>query len=61
MIFILCVFTARVITDRDSGRSRGFGFVNFATGEAASSALSSMDGQVGKACHIFLHVNAELL
>ncbi|GKV36034.1 hypothetical protein SLEP1_g44213 [Rubroshorea leprosula] len=39
------VTDARVITDRESGRSRGFGFVNFASGESASSALSSMDRQ----------------
>ncbi|KAF3337401.1 glycine-rich RNA-binding protein 4 [Carex littledalei] len=36
---------ARVITDRDTGRSRGFGFISFDTDEAAQSALSSMDGQ----------------
>eukprot|EP00268_Persea_americana_P068304 TRINITY_DN94_c0_g1_i2.p1 TRINITY_DN94_c0_g1~~TRINITY_DN94_c0_g1_i2.p1 ORF type:complete len:158 (+),score=36.49 TRINITY_DN94_c0_g1_i2:262-735(+) len=39
------VTEARVINDRDTGKSRGFGFVNFATDESASSALSSMDGQ----------------
>ncbi|CAN2060791.1 hypothetical protein ACFX13_032338 [Malus domestica] len=39
------VTEARVITDRDTGRSRGFGFVNFASDDSASSALSSMDGQ----------------
>lgn len=39
-------FTAKVITDRDSGRSRGFGFVNFSNDESASSALSAMDGKV---------------
>ncbi|XP_042518158.1 glycine-rich RNA-binding protein 2, mitochondrial-like [Macadamia integrifolia] len=38
------VTEARVITDRDTGRSRGFGFVNFTDGESANSALS-MDGQ----------------
>ncbi|CAN1334257.1 Glycine-rich RNA-binding protein 2, mitochondrial, partial [Linum perenne] len=38
--------TAKVILDRDTGRSRGFGFVNFSDSEAANSALSSMDGQV---------------
>eukprot|EP00268_Persea_americana_P000889 TRINITY_DN102786_c1_g1_i1.p1 TRINITY_DN102786_c1_g1~~TRINITY_DN102786_c1_g1_i1.p1 ORF type:complete len:152 (-),score=36.09 TRINITY_DN102786_c1_g1_i1:503-958(-) len=39
------VVEAKVITDRDTGRSRGYGFVNFASGESASSALSGMDGQ----------------
>ncbi|KAL8162911.1 hypothetical protein V2J09_014400 [Rumex salicifolius] len=39
------VTEARVITDRDTGKSRGFGFVNFADSEAADSAVSAMDGQ----------------
>ena len=34
----------RVITDRETGRSRGFAFVTFAEKEAADSALS-MDGK----------------
>ncbi|CAK9139321.1 unnamed protein product [Ilex paraguariensis] len=40
------VTEARVIIDRDSGRSRGFGFVNLSSDESASSAMSAMDGQV---------------
>jgi RNA recognition motif-containing protein len=35
---------AKVITDRDTGRSRGFGFVTFAQDEDAKSAISKMDG-----------------
>jgi RNA recognition motif-containing protein len=35
---------AIVITDRDSGRSKGFGFVTFSTEEAAKKALE-MDGK----------------
>lgn len=41
----VCTCTARVILDRDSGRSKGFGFVSFADTDAATSALA-MDGQV---------------
>ena len=39
------VTEAKVITDRDTGRSRGFGFITFEDDEAASSAISEMDGQ----------------
>ncbi|OMO88539.1 hypothetical protein COLO4_20223 [Corchorus olitorius] len=39
------VTEAKIIVDRDTGRSRGFGFVNFSDDQAASSAVSAMDGQ----------------
>ncbi|XP_076934470.1 glycine-rich RNA-binding protein 4, mitochondrial-like [Bidens hawaiensis] len=39
------VIEARVITDRESGRSRGFGFVNYTSDESASEAMKAMDGQ----------------
>lgn len=39
------VTEARVINDRESGRSRGFGFVSFANGDDAKSAMDAMDGK----------------
>lgn len=35
---------ARVIFERDTGRSRGFGFISFQTIEDAKAALQAMDG-----------------
>lgn len=40
------VVDAVVIKDRDSGRSKGFGFVTFATEEAAKAALSLHEKEV---------------
>ena len=38
------VVDAKVITDRDSGRSRGFGFVSFSEEGDAERALQQMNG-----------------
>ena len=38
------VSDARVVTDRETGRSRGFGFVSFEDDAAADAALQQMDG-----------------
>ncbi|MEN0064341.1 MAG: RNA-binding protein [Myxococcota bacterium] len=37
------VTEAKVITDRDTGRSRGFGFVTFANAADAQTAIHTMD------------------
>jgi RNA recognition motif-containing protein len=39
------VSSAQVITDRDSGRSRGFGFVEMASAEEAQQAINALDGR----------------
>ncbi|KMZ59585.1 putative RNA binding protein [Zostera marina] len=39
------VIEARVIMDRMSGKSRGFGFIGFSTDEAAIQAMSSKNGK----------------
>lgn len=38
------VSSVRLITDRDSGRSKGFGFVEMESDEEAQTAISSFDG-----------------
>jgi RNA recognition motif-containing protein len=37
---------ASVVTDRDTGRSRGFGFVEMSNGQEAQAAVSGLDGQM---------------
>jgi cold-inducible RNA-binding protein len=39
------VTKAQVVMDRDSGRSRGFGFVEMAVSEEAQTAISTLNGK----------------
>ena len=39
------VVDAKVITDRDTGRSRGFGFVTMANPADADAAIATLDGK----------------
>jgi len=40
------VTEAKVINDRDTGRSRGFGFVTFEEDTAAQAAIDEMNGKM---------------
>ena len=39
------VTRAQVITDRDTGRSRGFGFVELASADEANQAMRALNGR----------------
>ncbi len=39
------VLSAQVISDRDTGRSKGFGFVEMESDEQAQAAITALNGQ----------------
>ncbi len=39
------VSSAKIITDRDTGRSKGFGFVEMGTDDEASAAITGLNGK----------------
>lgn len=39
------VSSARIITDRDTGRSRGFGFIEMVSNDAGQEAIDQLNGQ----------------
>jgi RNA recognition motif-containing protein len=39
------VVSARIVTDRETGRSKGFGFVEMASAEAAQQSIAQLNGQ----------------
>jgi RNA recognition motif-containing protein len=39
------VESVAIITDRDTGRARGFGFVEMSTAEEAQAAIRALDGK----------------
>jgi RNA recognition motif-containing protein len=48
------VESAKIITDRDSGRSKGFAFVEMATETDAATAIQKLNGteQLGRAMNV---------
>lgn len=53
-LFLLC--TARVVTDRVSGYSKGFGFVRYATLAEAAEGIKGMDGKVSWHFKLLVHL-----
>ena len=42
------VESAKIVTDRDTGRSKGFGFVDMATAEDAANAITTLNNSTQK-------------
>lgn len=38
--------SARIIIDRDTGKSKGYGFITYTSSEEAAAAVTAMDGKV---------------
>lgn len=47
------VVEAKVVYDRESGRSRGFGFVTYSSADEVNSAIDSLNGVVSNKVYIF--------
>ncbi|XP_078427952.1 uncharacterized protein LOC144700405 [Wolffia australiana] len=51
------VIDAKIVMDRDSGRSKGFGFVTYASDEEAEKAVSGMNGKVLNGRVIYVEIS----
>ena len=52
--FFLTYFSVIIVTDRETHKSRGFGYVVFTNEEDAKEAMQSMAGERGKVCCLFI-------
>jgi RNA recognition motif-containing protein len=50
------VVSAKVITDRETGRPRGFGFIEMSRAEDAQKAIQSLDGKDFKGRNLKVNV-----
>jgi hypothetical protein len=56
------VETANVVEDRETGRSRGFGFVEMASNEEGQAAITQFNGmEVGARLPLTKHVRAKIV
>ena len=53
------VISIRIVTDKDSGRSKGFGFATFETDEEASKAIEGLNNQMFEGRRIGVKPNIE--
>jgi len=53
------VSSAKVITDRETGRSRGFGFVEMSSNDEAGQAMSKLNGKEVEGRNISVSVARE--
>lgn len=49
------LLSAKVVYERDTGRSRGFGFVSFESAETAEAAVSTLNGVVRMYKQVLIH------
>lgn len=55
------VLEASIAYDRESGRSKGFGFVTYGSAEEVSKAISNLDGAVSSQSHFLPQLLVSLL
>lgn len=50
----MCFFRdfSKVVIDRETGRSRGFGFISYAESSSVDECISALDGQVSRTFHV---------
>lgn len=55
------VLEASIAYDRESGRSKGFGFVTYGSAEEVSKAISNLDGAMSSQSHFLPQLLVSLL
>lgn len=52
MLTIVSLLSGKVVVERETGRSRGFGFVSYAEGSSVDECIAALDGKVGQSWDI---------